>query len=340
LIEYQKSSLKIQTFYRSSREKQNKSIDKKTEKKLSNQFNVTHRSKAKKQSEYYTSSSSSSDLENNEYTSKSNLIKPTHEEKEKTLPLKYIYPSWIPLGIVSNIRCRIIRATGLQEAAKQVAKDNSLLQLASSVGVNAFVAMKELLPVTPESGVKRHEETMIQARTFTPIWNYVREMDFVLDEAVYKHFMEHELQLEIYHRNQRLGDQQKDIPKNVLIGTTSVPLNKLITSRNGIQGWYNIYGKDSMVGAIDVSITLDSNTLASIFSDRPFDIGRPVSNTIPYDVCKFILFIEEIDIPEQIVKQYCPYEWLQKSPMFSCYYHLTYRFFGESKYHINIEHII
>ncbi len=247
-------------------------------------------------------------------------------------------PSFLPFSHVSRITIHINRATGLQEAARLVGKNNSLMQLAAQVGVNAFVQFKNILPLaitTSMNGELSADETKIKAGSFCPVWNYTKLIDVVIDEIVYSHIMQSEIELKFYHRISvnRMAGEDASKGKNILLGVCTIPLHHLLTSKSGIDGWYNIYGCGTMVGAVELSIQLDEKTKKILFrteTQHPQDVNQ-CGGTGVYDVCRFSLFVEEMDIPSQTLRDAIPNYLLRENDNLSCSYYISYKFFDEKR---------
>nr|KAF6437085.1 C2 domain containing 3 centriole elongation regulator [Molossus molossus] len=148
-------------------------------------------------------------------------------------------------GRAVSISVQIIRACGLQAAAKALAEQEPSLQFNASVGVNAFVTVH--LSFLPKGEQRR---TRPVACTFCPEFSHHTEFSCNLvtqhcsGEACFlAELLEFaEVTFAIYHEDTKSASDITSIQslKDYLLGVVKVPTKELLIKRSGITGWYPI----------------------------------------------------------------------------------------------------
>ncbi|XP_037004538.2 C2 domain-containing protein 3 isoform X1 [Artibeus jamaicensis] len=171
-----------------------------------------------------------------------------------------------------SISVQIIRACGLQAAAKALADQEPSLQFSATVGVNAFVTVH--LSFLPKG---EQRQTRPVACTFCPEFSHHTEFSCNLvtqhcsGEACFlAEVLEFaEVTFAIYHEDTKSASDITNIQsfKDYLLGIVKVPTKELLIKRSGITGWYPIilpedgampHGLELMqkiVGGLELSIS-------------------------------------------------------------------------------------
>ncbi|XP_051678270.2 C2 domain-containing protein 3 isoform X3 [Oryctolagus cuniculus] len=144
-----------------------------------------------------------------------------------------------------SISVQIIRACGLQAAAKALAEQEPALQFSASVGVNASVTTH--LSFLPKGEQRR---TRPVACSFCPEFSYHLEFPCNLvtqhssGEACFlAELLEFaEITFAIYHENTKSVSDITSIQscKEYLLGVVKIPTKELLIKRSGITGWYPV----------------------------------------------------------------------------------------------------
>uniref|UniRef100_A0A8C9DEV1 C2 domain-containing protein 3 n=1 Tax=Prolemur simus TaxID=1328070 RepID=A0A8C9DEV1_PROSS len=144
-----------------------------------------------------------------------------------------------------SISVQIIRACGLQAAAKVLAEQERALQFSATVGVNASVTTH--LSFLPKGEQRR---THPVACSFCPEFSHHFEFSCNLvtqhcsGEACFlAELLEFaEITFAIYHENTKSASDITSIQscKDYLLGIVKVPTKELLAKRSGITGWYPI----------------------------------------------------------------------------------------------------
>ncbi|XP_054432239.1 C2 domain-containing protein 3 [Pteronotus mesoamericanus] len=144
-----------------------------------------------------------------------------------------------------SISIQIIRACGLQAAAKALAEQEPSLQFSATVGVNAFVTVH--LSFLPKG---EQRQTRPVACTFCPEFSHHTEFSCNLvtqhcsGEACFlAELLEFaEVTFAIYHEDTKSASDITSIQsfKDYLLGVVKVPTKELLIKRSGITGWYPI----------------------------------------------------------------------------------------------------
>ncbi|XP_044775272.1 C2 domain-containing protein 3 isoform X1 [Neomonachus schauinslandi] len=144
-----------------------------------------------------------------------------------------------------SISVQIIRACGLQAAAKALAEQEPALQFSATVGVNAFVTTH--LSFLPKG---EQRQTRPVACSFCPEFSHHVEFPCNLvtqhcsGEACFlAELLEFaEVTFAIYHEDTKSGSDITSIQsfRDYLLGVVKVPTKELLVKRSGITGWYPI----------------------------------------------------------------------------------------------------
>ncbi|XP_040487252.1 C2 domain-containing protein 3 [Ursus maritimus] len=144
-----------------------------------------------------------------------------------------------------SISVQIIRACGLQAAAKALAEQEPTLQFSATVGVNAFVTTH--LSFLPKGEQRR---TRPVACSFCPEFSHHVEFPCNLvtqhcsGEACFlAELLEFaEVTFAIYHEDTKSARDITSIQscREYLLGVVKVPTKELLVKRSGITGWYPI----------------------------------------------------------------------------------------------------
>jgi hypothetical protein len=254
----------------------------------------------------------------------------TRKETEHTSPDK-------SPGNRATITVKVIRATGLQRAAQAVLESlkeswkKSSLETSCQTGVNPRIVYENILPA--ERDRESEYSTDILATTHFPVWNYQKQIDFIFDKNVYDHFDQAEATFALYHhipRERIVKDRDGHVPSNVvLLAECRVPLFPLIRSPAGINDWCNLQSAfdANTVGAVEISIQLDDRTKSLLFSDDTRTVEQ--LDTIP-DVCRFMIVVEDIKIPQETLRAITP-QYLLMKDVFECRYTISYRFYDRDR---------
>uniref|UniRef100_A0A8C0NH50 C2 domain-containing protein 3 n=1 Tax=Canis lupus familiaris TaxID=9615 RepID=A0A8C0NH50_CANLF len=171
-----------------------------------------------------------------------------------------------------SISVQIIRACGLQAAAKALAEQEPALQFSATVGVNSFVTTH--LSFLPKGEQRR---TRPVACSFCPEFSHHVEFPCNLvtqhcsGEACFlAELLEFaEVTFAIYHEDTKSASDITSIRsfRDYLLGVVKVPTKELLVKRSGITGWYPIilpedgalpHGLELMqkiVGGLELSVT-------------------------------------------------------------------------------------
>uniref|UniRef100_A0A2K6FFL1 C2 domain-containing protein 3 n=1 Tax=Propithecus coquereli TaxID=379532 RepID=A0A2K6FFL1_PROCO len=144
-----------------------------------------------------------------------------------------------------SISVQIIRACGLQAAAKVLAEQEPALQFSATVGVNASVTTH--LSFLPKGEQRR---THPVACSFCPEFSHHIEFSCNLvtqhcsGEACFlAELLEFaEITFAVYHENTKSASDIASIQscKDYLLGVVKVPTKELLAKRSGITGWYPV----------------------------------------------------------------------------------------------------
>ncbi|XP_060032824.1 C2 domain-containing protein 3 [Erinaceus europaeus] len=171
-----------------------------------------------------------------------------------------------------SISVQIIRACGLQAAAKALAEQEPALQFSATIGVNAFVTTH--ISFLPRGEQRR---TRPVACSFCPEFSHHFEFPCNLvtqhcsGEACFlAELLEFaEITFAVYHEDTKSASAIPSIEsfKDYLLGVVKIPTKELLVKRSGITGWYPIilpedgmlpHGLDLMqkiVGGLELSIS-------------------------------------------------------------------------------------
>ncbi|XP_022377819.1 C2 domain-containing protein 3 isoform X1 [Enhydra lutris kenyoni] len=144
-----------------------------------------------------------------------------------------------------SISVQVIRACGLQAAAKALAEQEPALQFSATVGVNAFVTTH--LSFLPKGEQRR---TRPIACSFCPEFSHHIEFPCNLvtqhcsGEACFlAELLEFaEVTFAVYHEDTKSASDITSIQsfRDYLLGVVKVPTKELLVKRSGITGWYPI----------------------------------------------------------------------------------------------------
>ncbi|XP_065801671.1 C2 domain-containing protein 3 isoform X4 [Muntiacus reevesi] len=144
-----------------------------------------------------------------------------------------------------SISVQIIRACGLQAAAKALAEQEPALQFSATVGVNVFVTTH--LSFLPKG---EQRQTRPVACSFCPEFSHHSEFSCNLvtqhcsGEACFlAELLEFaEVTFAVYHEDTRSASDITSIHsfKDYLLGVVKIPTKDLLIKRSGITGWYPI----------------------------------------------------------------------------------------------------
>ncbi|CAO2613657.1 C2 domain-containing protein 3 [Lemmus lemmus] len=170
-----------------------------------------------------------------------------------------------------SISVQIIRACGLQAAAKALAEQEPAVQFSATVGVNASVTTH--LSFLPKEEQRR---TRPVACSFCPEFSHHIEFSCNLVTQHYSgeacflaELLEYaEIIFAIYHENTKSVSDIASIQscKEYLLGVVKVPTKDLLVKRSGITGWYPIILPDQglpqdleyiqkIVGGLELSVS-------------------------------------------------------------------------------------
>ncbi|XP_071847987.1 C2 domain-containing protein 3-like isoform X2 [Apostichopus japonicus] len=193
------------------------------------------------------------------------ILDVTVSYKHSAVKQEQSLPSGLSTSPHVSLTVSVLRATGLQAAAKSLARYQPSLQYASDVGVNTFVTVH--VSFLPKEEMKRSGAI---ARSFSPELSH--HMDFscpliLSTEGQRTESMENELSLaevlemaelevKVWHQGQHSleegailhSDQDNSIsgrqmvapPSEILLGSTRVPLKYLLLKKTGLHGWFTI----------------------------------------------------------------------------------------------------
>lgn len=267
------------------------------------------------------------------------ILKPV--EKKPTPIIEHSLPEF---PMQSQLRIRIIRATGLQGAAIHACKKVPALQKSCELGINPFVEFHVLPDDSHESN---QNQTPVLAKTFTPVWNFEKTIFFEMSRELFLHFADNSMILNFFHRFSKVDAMAFKLDSNNLkIGESAIVLAPLVSPDpvKSIHTWFNIYSTDSVtVGAVQVELMFDEatrNAIAKLKESIPVSplkspnskenivvVKKSDVSALPYGVCRFTVMIEEVLIPQAIIHEKAPSYIKAHSPIFACYYYLQYQFY-------------
>lgn len=180
-----------------------------------------------------------------------------------------------------SISVQILRACGLQAAAKALAEQEPALQFSAAVGVNAFVTTH--LSFLPKGELR---QTRPVACSFCPEFSHHIEFPCNLvtqhcsGEACFlAELLEFsEVTFAIYHQNTKAAGDIANINlfKEYLLGMVKVPTKELLVKRSGITGWYPIILPEdgTILHGLDLMQKIVGGLELSIFFTHPGDRER------------------------------------------------------------------
>uniref|UniRef100_UPI00398E78CE C2 domain-containing protein 3 n=1 Tax=Pristiophorus japonicus TaxID=55135 RepID=UPI00398E78CE len=153
-------------------------------------------------------------------------------------------------GVVAShavsLSIQMLRASGLQAAARAAAERNHSLQYQSEVGVNTYITIHISFLLENEK-----RRTKVVARTFCPEFDHYSEFpcNLIIQKSSGESFSLAEL-LEsseavftIYHQSNTAAKPSMVLigsSRDIVLGTVRIPLAGLLTKRTGISGWYAV----------------------------------------------------------------------------------------------------
>ncbi|XP_059819919.1 C2 domain-containing protein 3 [Hypanus sabinus] len=153
-------------------------------------------------------------------------------------------------GIISSkavvLSVQLLRASGLQAAARAAAERNNFLQYQSEVGVNTYVTIHISFLLENEK-----RRTKVVARTFCPEFDHYSEFpcNLIIQKSNGESFSLAEL-LEsseavftIYHQSNKTAKPSTILigsSRDIELGSVRIPLASLLARRTGISGWYAV----------------------------------------------------------------------------------------------------
>uniref|UniRef100_A0A8D2DGX9 C2 domain-containing protein 3 n=1 Tax=Sciurus vulgaris TaxID=55149 RepID=A0A8D2DGX9_SCIVU len=131
-----------------------------------------------------------------------------------------------------SISVQIIRACGLQAAAKALAEQDPALQFSATVGVNASVTTH--VSFLPKGEQRR---TRPVACSFCPEFSHHIRACFLAELLEFA-----EITFAIYHENTKSVSNIANIQscREYLLGIVKIPTKELLVKRSGITGWYPV----------------------------------------------------------------------------------------------------
>uniref|UniRef100_A0A8D1M1H9 C2 domain-containing protein 3 n=1 Tax=Sus scrofa TaxID=9823 RepID=A0A8D1M1H9_PIG len=151
----------------------------------------------------------------------------------------------VPAARAVSISVHIIRACGLQAAAKALAEQEPALQFSATVGVNAFVTTH--LSFLPKG---EQRQTRPVACSFCPEFSHHSEFSCDLvtqhlggEACLLAELLEFaEVTFAVYHEDTRSASDITSIHsfRDYLLGVVKIPTKELLLKRSGISGWYPI----------------------------------------------------------------------------------------------------
>ncbi|XP_051881826.1 C2 domain-containing protein 3 isoform X3 [Pristis pectinata] len=141
---------------------------------------------------------------------------------------------------------QLLRASGLQAAARAAAERNHFLQYQSEVGMNTYVTIHISFLLENEK-----RRTKVVARTFCPEFDHYSEFpcNLIIQKSNGESLSLAEL-LEtseavftIYHQSNKTAKPSTILigsSRDIELGSVQVPLAGLLTRRTGISGWYAV----------------------------------------------------------------------------------------------------
>ncbi|XP_067889467.1 C2 domain-containing protein 3 isoform X3 [Heterodontus francisci] len=145
-----------------------------------------------------------------------------------------------------SLSVQMLRASGLQAAARAAAERNHTLKYQSEVGVNTYITVHISFLLENEK-----RRTKVVARTFCPEFDHYSEFpcNLVIQRSTGECFSLAEL-LEsseavftIYHQSTTAAKPSAILigsSRDIVLGTVQIPLAGLLTRRTGISGWYAV----------------------------------------------------------------------------------------------------
>ncbi|XP_067841942.1 C2 domain-containing protein 3 [Heptranchias perlo] len=145
-----------------------------------------------------------------------------------------------------SLSIQVLRASGLQAAARAAAERDHSLQYQSEVGVNSCITIHISFLLENEKRC-----TKVAARTFCPEFDHYSEFpcNLVIQRSSGESLSLAEL-LEsseavftIYHQSNKAAKPSTILigsSRDIVLGTVRIPLAGLLTKRTGISGWYAV----------------------------------------------------------------------------------------------------
>ncbi|XP_078401326.1 C2 domain-containing protein 3 [Cetorhinus maximus] len=145
-----------------------------------------------------------------------------------------------------SLSVQLLRASGLQAAARAAAERNHSLKYQSETGVNTYITIHISFLLENEK-----RRTKVVARTFCPEFDHYSEFpcNLVIQKSTGESFSLAEL-LEsseavftIYHRSTMAAKPSTILigsSRDIVLGSVRIPLAGLLTRRTGISGWYAV----------------------------------------------------------------------------------------------------
>ncbi|KAM8903491.1 C2 domain-containing protein 3 isoform 2-T2 [Spinachia spinachia] len=171
-------------------------------------------------------------------------------------------------GVASRVVTLVVqvhRASGLQAAARVLSEEDERFSYFAGVGVNSYITVE--FSFLPES---ERRCTRIAPRTFCPEFDHHMEVscDLLLLRSsgetcsLAEQLVEASAVFTVWNKDTRKVHTSR--PKDVVLGTVTIPLADLIHKRTGISGWFGVYvpqGKSSsqhqhiLVGGLEISVS-------------------------------------------------------------------------------------
>eukprot|EP00127_Corallochytrium_limacisporum_P000949 Clim_evm33s33 gene=Clim_evmTU33s33 len=145
---------------------------------------------------------------------------------------------------VADMEISVIRASGLQRAALELAKGMTSMQYPSHSGVNAFVRV-----TVP--GADDVIQTPVIAGTFTPDFDYHRDTRIGLTVRLISNLQKKPIIVSVMHRPAPGSGSGA-----VVLGRAKLDAVKLLTRPNGLSGWHQIFLNGRCSGAIELDFKL------------------------------------------------------------------------------------
>jgi hypothetical protein len=181
----------------------------------------------------------------------------------------------LPSETVFNVE--ILRACGLKAAAKHAASRNRALELIADIGVNAYVRFSVLRKSVhagcahvTNDGLDFHS-TAVKARNFTPSWEHVQRVTIALSREMYALLAFGDAVFQVWHAvpSHRSAEGAVTVgnASDALLGTVSFPSRRMMTSSQGLHGWFTIMNESGQtVGSLQLKLSVDHRTFSSIES--------------------------------------------------------------------------